>query len=475
MLPKQSFEIYLAGKFTTTDKTLEVNNPYDGSLVAATYLAGESELEQAIVAAGKVAEELAAMPGYIRFGILKQISEELFSLKQQFAELITLESGKPIRYALAEVDRSIQTFTVAAEESKRLPSEHLSLDWTPAGKGKEGIVKYFPVGIVAGIAPFNFPLNLAVHKIAPAIAAGCPIILKPSSLTPLSTLMLAQVINRTALPGGAVSILPMDRQTGNKLVTDERVSLLSFTGSPEVGWKMKRDAGNKKVVLELGGNAGVVISHGADLDKASTKCVAGGFSYSGQVCIHTQRIYVLDYLFESFVEKFLEKTNKIKPGNPLDPATDIAVMIDEANAERVENWIIEAVEGGARILAGGKREGSYIMPTVVTNTNEQMQVCCCEVFGPVVVIEPVPSIEEAINHINSGQFGLQAGVFTDSISEMNMAFNRLKVGGVIINDVPTFRVDHMPYGGVKDSGLGREGIKYAILDMMEPRLLVKEC
>ncbi len=475
MSSNQIFEIYCAGKFISTSAKHCVTNPYDGSEVATTFLAGDAELDQAIKAAETVAEEIRNTPSYIRYDILKQISEDLFSLRQQFAEMITLESGKPVRYSLAEVDRSIQTFTVAAEESRRLPAEYFSIDWTPAGKGKEGFVKYFPIGIVAGIAPFNFPLNLAVHKIAPAIAAGCPIILKPSSLTPLSTLMLAQLIDKTVLPKGAVSILPMNRETGNKLVTDERVSLLSFTGSPEVGWKMKSQAGKKKVVLELGGNAGVIVSHGTDLESAVAKCVAGGFSYSGQVCIHTQRIYVLNGLFESFSEKFVEKVKLIKQGNPIDPVTDIAVMIDEANAIRVENWINEAVKGGARILSGGKRENSFMQPTVLTDTNEFMQICSAEVFGPVVVIEPVDTFAEAISRLNSGRFGLQAGVFTDSINEMNLAFNQLQIGGVIINDVPTFRVDHMPYGGIKDSGSGREGVKYAIMDMLEPRLLVKNC
>ncbi len=475
MSSNQIFEIYCAGKFISTSAKHCVTNPYDGSEVATTFLAGDAELDQAIKAAETVAEEIRNTPSYIRYDILKQISEDLFSLRQQFAELITLESGKPVCYSLAEVDRSIQTFTVAAEESRRLPAEYFSIDWTPAGKGKEGFVKYFPIGIVAGIAPFNFPLNLAVHKIAPAIAAGCPIILKPSSLTPLSTLMLAQLFDKTALPKGAVSILPMNRETGNKLLTDERVSLLSFTGSPEVGWKMKSQAGKKKVVLELGGNAGVIVSHGADLEAAVTKCVAGGFSYSGQVCIHTQRIYVLNDLFKSFCEKFIEKVKQLKQGNPIDPTTDMAIMIDEANAIRVENWINEAVNGGARLLAGGKREGGFMKPTVLTNTNENMLVCSAEIFGPVVVIEPVKTFAEAIERINSGRFGLQAGVFTDSIHEMNLAFNQLQIGGVIINDVPTFRVDHMPYGGIKDSGLRREGVKYAIMDMLEPRLLVKNC
>jgi glyceraldehyde-3-phosphate dehydrogenase (NADP+) len=475
MYSNQTFEIYCAGKFFQTSNILEVKNPFDNSKVAKTFLAGVPEFEAAIAAAQSVEEELAAMPSFKRFNILKQISVELLALRQQFAELITFESGKPIRYALAEVDRSIQTFAVAAEESKRLPSEYLQVDWTPAGVGKEGLLKYFPIGIVAGISPFNFPLNLTVHKIAPAIAAGCPIILKPSSLTPLSTLMLAQIIDQVGLPKGSVSILPMDRQTGNKLVTDTRIGLLSFTGSPEVGWKMKNDARKKKVVLELGGNAGVIVSQGADLELAATKCVVGGFAYSGQVCIHTQRIYILENLFEEFTAKFIDKMTLLKVGKPLDPDTDITVMIDEANAIRVENWVDEAVKAGAKVIAGGKRDGSFMQPTAITGSHEDMLVCAGEVFGPVVVIEKVKSFNEAINRVNSGRFGLQAGVFTDSISEMNQAFNKLHVGGVIINDVPTFRVDHTPYGGVKDSGLGREGVKYAILDMMEPKLLVKNC
>jgi acyl-CoA reductase-like NAD-dependent aldehyde dehydrogenase len=475
MFADQLFEIYCGGEFIQTSRKLAISNPYDRSQVAGTFLAGDSEFENAVLAASNVQEELAESPSYLRYNILKQISDELTALRQQFAELITFESGKPIRYALGEVDRSIQTFIVAAEESRRLPKEYISIDWTAAGAGKEGFVKYFPIGIVAGISPFNFPLNLAVHKIAPAIAAGCPIILKPSSLTPLSTLMLAKLIDHTALPKGAVSILPMDRQTGNKLVTDPRINLLSFTGSPEVGWKMKREAGNKKVILELGGNAGVIISHGADLEIASAKCVIGAFSYSGQVCIHTQRIYVLKDLFDDFVRRFVEKTKKLKIGDPADAATDITVMIDEENAVRVDNWVYDAVKGGAKILSGGKREKSFVPPTILTCTNENMQVCADEVFGPVVVIEPVDTFSEAVNRINSGRFGLQAGVFTDSLTEMNLAFNKLHVGGVIINDVPTFRVDHMPYGGIKDSGFGREGVKYSILDMMEPRLLVKNC
>jgi len=469
------FNIYCAGNFITTDQNLTVVNPFDGNRVATTFLAGKTELDLAIAAAEIVKDQLEESPSYIRYDILMQIKDELVSLRQQFAELISAEAGKPIRYAMAEVDRSIQTFNIAAEECKRLPAEYFKIDWTPAGAGKEGLVKHFPIGIVGGISPFNFPLNLAVHKIAPAIAAGCPIILKPSSLTPLTTLMLAQLIDRSQLPKGAVSILPMNRQTGNLLVTDNRISMLSFTGSPEVGWKMKQEAGNKKVVLELGGNAGVIVSSGADIELAVSKCVVGAFAYAGQVCIHTQRIYVLSHLFEAFTALFIEKTRILKSGNPADPATEIAAMIDEGNAIRVENWINNAVSDGAKVLIGGKRDKNYIPPTVLTGTHTNMQVCADEVFGPVVVIEPVDGFDHAIAMVNSGRFGLQAGVFTDSIQEMNLAFNKLKVGGVIINDVPTFRVDHMPYGGIKDSGLGREGVKYAIIDMMESRLLVKNC
>ncbi|MBU2650811.1 MAG: aldehyde dehydrogenase family protein, partial [Bacteroidetes bacterium] len=348
------------------------------------------------------------------------------------------------------------------------------IDWTPAGTGKEGIVGYFPIGLVAGISPFNFPLNLAVHKIAPAIAAGCPIILKPSSNTPLSTLLLATIIDQTELPKGAVSILPMDRKTGNLMVTDERFKLLSFTGSPEVGWKMKEDAGKKKVILELGGNAGVIVSNSANLEKAVPKCVNGGFAYSGQVCIHTQRIYVQEDVFERFADMFVEQTRKLNAGDPENPETDISVMIDEENAKRVEVWVQEAIDDGAAILCGGKRKAAYFEPTVLTNTRFDMKVCSLEIFGPVVVIEKYRSFQDAVNEINKGRFGLQTGVFTNRIDEMNMAFHDLEVGGVIINDVPTFRVDHMPYGGVKDSGLGREGVKYAMMDMLEPKILVKD-
>lgn len=469
----ESFLIFCGGRFIKTGQQLKIRNPYNREIAGITFMAGLPELETAIAEALDAREPMRMLASFRRYEALMQIASGLENMKQLFAETICRESAKPIRYALAEVDRSIQTFRVAAEESRRLPGEYLSIDWTVAGNGKEGWVKYFPVGIVAGIAPFNFPLNLAVHKIAPAIAAGCPIILKPSTSTPLSTLLLAKIIDKAGLPKGAVSILPMDRTTGNNLVTDDRFSLLSFTGSPQVGWKMKAAAGRKKVVLELGGNAGVIVTASADLEKAVTQCVNGAFSYSGQVCIHTQRIYVMKEIFREFAERFVTKTGMLKAGDPMDPATDISVMIDEENAGRVDSWVREAVEGGSEILCGGRRIGSYYEPTVITNTKPGMNVCCSEIFGPVVVIEPVDSIRQAVDHVNQGCYGLQAGIFTDSLGEMDFAFENFEVGGVIVNDVPTFRVDHMPYGGIKDSGYGREGVKYAMADMLEPRLLVK--
>lgn len=468
------YEIYCAGKFITTSEKLEVQDPFRRKIFATTYKASSGHLEKAIQAGRAAAEELMDLPSYKRYGILMRIAADLEAESDDFSHTLSLESAKPLRYARGEVQRAIQAFRVAAEESKRLPAEYISLDWTPAGERKEGLVKYFPAGLVAGISPFNFPLNLAVHKIAPAIASGCPIILKPSSSTPLSTLKLAQIIHRTGLPQGAVSILPMDRETGDLLVTDERVKLLSFTGSPEVGWNMKARAGKKKVVLELGGNAGVIISRSADLDLAVKKCLVGGFAYSGQVCIHAQRIYVDEDVFEAFAGAFITGVKNLKQGDPMLPETEISSMIDEGNAIRVERWVNEAIEGGARLLAGGQREGNHYQPTVLTATKRDMKVCSLEIFGPVITLEPYRDFKSAVAEVNAGKYGLQAGVFTNSMEEVNFAFRSLEVGGVIINDVPTFRVDHMPYGGVKDSGQGREGIKYAIIDMMEPKILVKD-
>ncbi len=471
----KTYNIYIAGQFIETDTPLEVLNPYTGQTIAQTFLAGTQELNTAIEKGISLEKELREMPVYQRYEILMQIANSIKDKREYLAAILVQESAKPMRYALGEIDRATQTFLVAAEESKRIPNEYLSIDWTPAGKGKEAIIKYFPIGLIAGIAPFNFPLNLAVHKIAPAIATGNPIILKPARSTPLSVLELAKIIDKTTLPKGAVSIVPMDRIAGNQLVTDPRFKKLSFTGSPQVGWQMKAQAGRKKITLELGGNAGVLVSDKGNIDLAVQKCLVGGFAYSGQVCIHVQRIYVLETVFDAFITKMIAGTQKLKQGNPEEMSTEITSMIDENNAKRVASWVQDAVAEGAEVLCGGKRNGTYFEPTIITHTKPEMNVCRLEIFGPVITIEKVTDFEAGIREINHSEYGLQAGIFTDSIQEINTAFQHIEVGGVIHNDVPTFRVDHMPYGGIKNSGFGREGVKYAMRDMLEPKVLVKDC
>lgn len=470
----KNYKIYCGGEFVTTRLEHPVTNKYSNKVFAKTFLADSKLLDKAIIAAQKAKALCRGLSSQEKFTALKFISESLENNKQQLATVLCIESGKPFVYALGEIERAAQTFLIAAEECKRLPGEYMTLDWTANGRNKAGIVNYFPIGIVAGISPFNFPMNLAVHKIAPAIAAGCPIILKPASTTPLSTLELAKIIDQTDLPKGMISVLPMDRPTGNLLVTDERINLLSFTGSPAIGWDLKKQSGKKKVVLELGGNAGVIVSNINNVKDIIAKCMTGAFSYSGQICIHAQRFFVHTDVFESFLKLMKAETKKLVQGDPVKKETKLSVMIDEHNARRVEEWVSEAIEGGAELVCGGKRKGSFYDATILTNTNSRMKVSAEEVFGPVICIEKYDgTIEDAVKKINDTKFGLQCGVFTDSVRELDYCFKQIDVGGVIHNDAPTLRFDQMPYGGIKESGLGREGVKYAIQDMMEARILVK--
>ncbi len=466
------YPIYVGGEFQTSDVKLPVVNPYTNEVFAHTFFANELQVKTAIEKAEKSQKSLHQLPSYKRYEILFEISEAIRKQRKHLAELITKECGKPVKYSLGEVDRAVQTFLIAAEESKRLPKEYLSLDWTPGGEGKEGLVKSFPVGIVAGYTPFNFPLNLVAHKVAPAIAAGCPVIIKPSPKTPLSAIELAKIIHQTDLPEGAFSVLPLKNENADWITLNPKISMLSFTGSAQVGFQLKRRTYAKKVLLELGGNAGVVVTENCDLAHAVNRCLVGGFAYSGQVCIHTQRVYVEESVFDFFTEQFLIKVQSLKAGNPLSEDTDISTMIDVENANRIDAWIKEAVEGGAKILAGGEKNKAYYAPTVLTNTKPSMKVCCEEIFGPVVIIEKYQSFKKVTEEVNNSPYGLQAGVFTNDLNYIKYAFENLQVGGVIINDVPTFRVDHMPYGGVKNSGIGREGVKYAIEEMTEKKLLV---
>jgi glyceraldehyde-3-phosphate dehydrogenase (NADP+) len=466
-----SVPIYLAGEFVETGTPLDVHDPATGELVATTFQAGPDELDRAIAAAVAAFDQTRRLASFQRRDALAHVAACIERDADELATLLSRESGKPIRDARGEVARGALTFRTAAEEALRINGEWLPLDWAPANRGRHGIVRRYPIGPVAGISPFNFPLNLAAHKVAPAIAAGCSIVLKPPSKDPLIMLRVAQYLAETDLPMGAVSILPMDRPTGDRMVSDERFKLLSFTGSPSVGWKMKADAGKKKVVLELGGNAGAIVDETADLDWAVERLVYGAFAYAGQVCISVQRIYVVRDIYADFERRFVERVGRVKVGSPLDPETDLGPMVDEAAVERTHRWVTEAVEAGARALVAGRPDGRWYTPTVLVDVPRDAMICSEEAFAPVVNLFAVDSFADAVGEINDSRFGLQCGVFTSSLERTLLAHDDLEMGGIIVNDVPTWRTDAMPYGGVKDSGLGREGLRWSIEDMTEPRLL----
>lgn len=470
--PSRTWGFYLAGKWISDRDGAPVRSPYDQSLIAEVPNAGREDLEHAIAAAVRAFEQTRKVASYERQRILRAASESIRSRREDLAQTMCQEAGKPIKAARAEVDRAVFTFELAAEESTRITGEWLPLDQQPASRGRYGILRRFPVGPIAAITPFNFPLNLVAHKVAPAIACGCTVVLKPAPQTPLSALLLAEIIQETGLPEGALSILPMTNETAAGLVTDDRLKLLSFTGSGAVGWKLKQQAGKKRVVLELGGNGGVIVHQDADLTHAAERCVIGGFSYQGQSCISVQRIYVHRSVFDRFVELLVAGVKKLKTGDPADEHTDVGPLIRASDAERVESWIKEAIAGGARVLTGGRRQGSIVEPTILVNTTRDMRVSCMEVFAPLVICEPYDDFADAVRRVNDSQFGLQAGVFTHDARLIDYAYEELQVGGVIGGDVPTWRLDNMPYGGWKDSGLGREGIKYAIEEMTERKLLV---
>ena len=470
--PVKTWGFYLDGKWLTEGERFEVLAPYDRALVGGSYRATAVHAEAAVRAAQRAFQITRKMAGYERQAILRAISEGIGKRREEFAHLIALEAGKPIRTARAEVDRAVFTFAVAAEEATRIGGEWLPLDWQASTAGRAGIIRRFALGPILAITPFNFPLNLVAHKVAPAIAAGCTTVLKPAPQTPLTSLLLAEVCEQAGLPAGALNVLPLANQEAEKLVGDDRLKMLTFTGSVPVGWALKGKSGKKKVTLELGGNAAVIVHCDADVDVAADRCVVGGFSYAGQSCISVQRIYVQRSIQEQFLARLLAGVRKLHVGDPLNEATDVGPMISEEAARRAASWIEEAVAGGAKLHAGGKREGAVLQPTVLTNVRAEMKVSCEEVFAPVVIIESYDEFADAIRRVNDSPFGLQAGVFTRDSKLLFSAFENLEVGGVIVGDMSAFRIDHMPYGGVKDSGIGREGLRYAIEEMTEPRILV---
>ena len=462
----------VAGEWISDGERVSIQSPYNGREIGFTHLADRKYLERAITSAVEAFAETREIPSFKRKEILLKVAEGIRAHADTFERLMVLEAGKPVKAARAEVDRAVLTFTTAAEETVRIYGEYLPLDFIPAAEGRWGIVRKFPVGPIAAITPFNFPLNLVAHKLAPAIAVGCPVVLKPAPQTPFSSFLLAKLILEAGWPGAALSVLHLTNEDAAVLVGDERIKLLSFTGSAAVGWQLKQNAGKKRVLLELGGNAAVIVHSDADVEQAVARCVSGAFTYAGQSCISVQRILVHADIFDQFTAQMLDATRHVKAGDPADQNTNVGPMIRASDVQRVQQWIEEAVSAGAKLLCGGKAKGSILEPTLLSATTLQMRVNCEEVFGPVATIEPYDDFDSALEQVNRTRYGLQAGLFTRDAGLIFRAFERLDVGGVIVGDVPTFRVDPMPYGGVKDSGLGREGIRYAMEEMTERKLLM---
>ncbi len=472
MALRDVYPLYLANRPEQPNADLVVTDKFTGQPATRVAQADAAMIDRAIAAAVAAAAPMAAMASYERQAVLAHCVTRFTERQDELAHALCIEAGKPIRDARGEVGRLIDTFRIAAEESVRMTGEVQPLDISARAKGYQGMWKRVPIGPCSFISPFNFPLNLAAHKIAPAIAVGCPFVMKPASRTPLGAIIIGEVLAETNLPEGAFSILPASRDGADLFTTDDRLKLLSFTGSPDVGWDLKARAGKKKVVLELGGNAAVIIMPDADLDDAADRTVFGAFYQSGQSCIGVQRILVHDAVYEAFKAKLVERTAKLIAGDPREEATFVGPMIDVKEAARLEGWIAEAVAGGASLLCGGQRDGAMLAATLLENVPRTARLNTEEAFGPVAFFARFSTFEEALAQVNDSKFGLQAGIFTRDLFQMLKAWDHLDVGGVVINDVPSYRVDNMPYGGVKDSGLGREGVRFAMEDMTEIRNLV---
>lgn len=468
----RSYPYYLANKPVYANEDLEVTNKYTQEVATRVALADAQIIDQAIAAAEAAQPALNKMKPYQRQQILEQCIEGFKSRFDELAHSLCIEAGKPIKDARGEVTRLIDTFKIAAEESVRINGEVINLEIAERAKGYTGMYKHVPIGPCSFISPFNFPLNLAAHKIAPAIAAGCAFVLKPASRTPIGALIIGEILAQTNLPEGAFSILPCSRDGADLFTTDERFKLLSFTGSPDVGWQLKAKAGKKPVILELGGNAACVVDEGTDLDDAIERIIFGAYYQSGQSCISVQRILVHDSIYADFKTGYVNKVKALVHGDPLNEDTFIGPMISEGEAKRLEGWIESAVAAGATLLCGGKRDGAMLDATILENVPRDCEAVSEEAFGPMSVISSFSDFDQALDLVNDSQFGLQAGIFTRDIYKAHKAWDVLDVGGVVIGDVPSWRVDNMPYGGVKESGLGREGIRYAIADMTEIRLMV---
>jgi len=469
---KDTYPLYLNNEAQQPNTALEVTDKFTGEVAFRVAQADAAIIEEGIAGAVRATEPMARMPSYERQAVLQHCVDRFKERFDELAYALCVEAGKPIKDSEGEVTRLIDTFRIAAEESVRMTGEVQPLDISPRARGYQGMWKRVPIGPCSFISPFNFPLNLAAHKIAPAIAVGCPFVMKPASRTPLGAIIMGEVLAETNLPKGAFSILPAHREGADMFTEDDRLKLLSFTGSPVVGWSLKAKAGKKKVVLELGGNAAVIVDHDADLEDALERVIFGAFYQSGQSCIGVQRILIHRAVYAQFREMLVAKTKTLVAGDPKNRDTFIGPMISEGEATRLDGWIQEAVAGGATLLCGGKRDGAMLEATLLEGVDRATKLNVEEAFGPVAFLIPFATFDEALDVVNDSKFGLQAGVFTRDLFQMLDAWDRLEVGGVIVNDVPSYRVDNMPYGGVKDSGLGREGIKFAMEDMTEIRNLV---
>ena len=468
----ESYPYYLANEPAQPNADLVVTNKYTGEPVSRVAKADAQALDRAIAAAAEAFEQTRKMPSYQRQQILNHVVQRVQERHEEMSRALAIEAGKPIRDARGEVTRLIDTFRIAAEESVRLYGEWMPLDISPRAAGYQAIWRRFPIGPCAFITPFNFPMNLVAHKVAPAIAVGCPWVLKPASYTPIGAIILGEILAETDLPKGAFSILPCAGSEAEPLVTDDRLKLLSFTGSGEVGWALKAKAGHKRVGLELGGNAACIVDRDADLDYAADRITIGAFYQSGQSCISVQRVLGHREIYEPLKRKLVEQARKLKAGDPLEEDTFLGPLISAGDAKRVESWVNEALAAGATIACGGKRDGVFYEATYLENVDPRQKVSCVEAFGPVATLQPFDDFEQAVAIANDSVYGLQAGVFTQDIDHAFYAYHELDVGGVVINDMPSMRVDSMPYGGVKQSGLGREGIRFAMEEMTEIKLLV---
>lgn len=469
---KASWPYYLANEPHSPNADLVVTDKYSGREATKVALADPAAIDRGIQGCVEASEAMASMPPFERQAILNHCVHRFSERFEELASSLCIEAGKPIKDSRGEVTRLIDTFRIAAEEAVRMQGEVQNLEISPRARGYRGSWKRVPIGPCSFISPFNFPLNLAAHKIAPALAVGCPFVLKPASRTPLGALIIGEILAETDLPKGAFSILPCSRDGADLFTTDERLKLLSFTGSPDVGWKLKSKAGKKRVVLELGGNAACIVDQDADLVDAVERIVFGAFYQSGQSCIGVQRIIVHESIYDEFRSMLVAKTQQLQSGDPKLEETFIGPMISEKEALRLESWINDAVQSGGTLLCGGTRDGAVLEATLLESVDKQQDICRQEAFGPVAVLSSFNHFEHALSEVNDSRFGLQAGIFTRDIFKAHLAWDRLDVGGIVIGDVPSWRVDNMPYGGVKDSGLGREGIRFAMEDMTEIRNLV---